>query len=74
MLTSTCSAFVFTNEKSCRLYDAPYLYKDVSDNNGNEVYMEDTLWAQRGNVVDFVVSDQIISNNYKDDILVNDKC
>ena len=51
MLTSTCSAFQFTNEKECRLYDATYLYKDVTDNNWHEVYMEDTLWNQRGYIV-----------------------
>ena len=51
MLTSTCSAFQFTDGEECRLFEATYLYKDVTDNNIHQVYMEDTLWNQRGNIV-----------------------
>ena len=49
LLTASCSAFHFSDQNSCQLYDATYLYKDKTDNPGTSVYMQDDLWNQRGN-------------------------
>jgi hypothetical protein len=47
-LTASCSAFRFTDDNSCQLYDATYLYKDKTDNPATSVYVQDNLWYQRG--------------------------
>ena len=49
MLVSECSAFRFTDDDSCQLFDATYLYKNKVDTDPLPVYIQDNLWNQRGN-------------------------
>ena len=48
MLVSGCSAFRFTDDDSCQLFEANYLYKDKTDTSPISVYIQDNLWNQRG--------------------------
>ena len=48
MLVSGCSAFSFTDDDSCQLFEANYLYKDKTDTSPISVYIQDNLWNQRG--------------------------
>ena len=49
MLNPECSAFRFTDDDSCQLFDATYLYKNKVDTDPLPVYIQDNLWNQRGN-------------------------
>ena len=48
MLVSGCSAFRFTDDDNCQLFEANYLYKDKTDTSPISVYIQDNLWNQKG--------------------------
>ena len=73
MLTPSCSAFRFTDDNSCQLYDATYLYKDKTDNPGISVYVQDNLWNQRGkcvNTQDFLRYGIKLQKKYQELIII----